>query len=121
MVEVKEITPGKIKLGGIHFADGEKVQKVMDICHKYKHMYKDGYPCGRKTRKESKKRYKKWAECPEICFTYLVSDDNEGHYLTIHALVSDTDSLLKKYTEEEIEYFRQMYTQDVADEIVKTI
>lgn len=120
MVEVLEMTPAHIKLGGVHFVDGEKVQKIMDICHKYKHMYKEGYPCGRKTRKESKKRLKKWDKCPEICFTYLVSDDNAGHHLMIYVLVSDIESLLKKYTEQEIDYWRQMYIQDVADEIIKT-
>ena len=118
MVELKKISPSVIELTGVNFADGEKVQQIMDICHKYKHLYKEGYPYGRKTRKAMGKRLKKWVDCPEICFTYLVTDDNAGHHLAIHVLVSDTESLLKRYSPSEIEYYRQMYTQDVANEIV---
>ena len=121
MIEILEITPSIIKLAGVSFTDGERVQMIMSICHKYKHMYKDGYPLGRKGRKALGKRLKKWADCPEICFTYLITDDNQGHYLAIHVLVSDTEELLKRYTEAEIEYYMQMYVQDVANEIVATI
>ncbi len=121
MVEIKKITPSTIELTGVKINEGDKVQKIMDICHKYKHMYKEGYPYGRKTRKELKKRLKKWQECPEICFTYLVTDDNEGHHLTVHVLVSYTETLVKRYTEKEIEYYRQLYTQSVADEIIATL
>lgn len=121
MVEIVSITPSRIKLKGITISDGEKVKKIMDICHEYKHMYKDGYPYGRKTRKLMGKRLKKWTDCPQICFTYLVTDDNEGHYLAIHVLVSDTEELLKRYTEQEIEYYMQMYVQDVANKIIATM
>lgn len=121
MVEIIEITPSIIKLKGVNFGDGVRVEKIMEICHKYKHLYKDGYPYGRKTRKAMKQRLKKWADCPGICFTYLVTNDNEGHFLEIHVLVSDKESLLQKYTEQEIEYFMQMYTQGIADEIVEQI
>ena len=121
MVEIISITPSSIELSGVRISDGEKVQQIMDICHKYKHLYKDGYPYGRKTRKELKKRLKKWADCPEICFTYLITDDTEGHYLAIHVLVSYTEALVKKFTETEIEYYKQMYTQSVAEEIIQTL
>ena len=121
MVEIIEITPSMIRLKGVNFTDGERVEKIMEICHKYKHLYKDGYPCGRKTRKEKKYRFRKWAQYPGICFTYLVTNDNEGHFLEIHILVSDKETLLKKYTEQDIEYYMQMYTQGVADEIIGTI
>lgn len=121
MVEITKITPSSIELKNISIADGEKVQKIMDICHKYKHLYKEGFPCGRKTRKETKKRMKKWMNCPEICFTYLITNDTKDHNLAIHVLVSNTEDVRKRYSESEIEYFMQMYTQDVADEIVATI
>ena len=118
MIEIARITPSSIELKGVKFSDGETAQKIMDICHKFKHLYMEGYPCGRKTRKNAKKRYKKWVDCPEICFTYLVTNDNASHNLAIHVLVSDIQSLLKRYTEKEIEYYIQMFTQDIADEVI---
>lgn len=124
MAEIVRITPSTIELREINFKDdGEKVQKIMDIAHRFKHLYLEGYPCGRKTRKESKKRYKKWSDCPEICFTYLVTNDNTAtpNNLIIRVLVSDVEHLIEKYTQEEIDFYTQMYTQDVADEIVRTI
>lgn len=121
MVEVIKITPTSIKLEGISFRDGEKVEKIMEICHKYKHMYKDGYPCGRKARKESGIVYKKWGKCPKICFAYLITNDNRSHNLEIDIVVHDVESLLKRYTLKEVEHFTQLYAQDVADEIMATI
>lgn len=118
MIEIVEITPSSIELKGVRFKEGEKVQKIMDICHKYKHLYKEGYPCGRKTRKKQEEQATKWKNCPEICFTYLVTDDNAKHHLMIRVLVTRTKALLKRYSENEIEYFMQMYTQNVADEII---
>ena len=123
MVEITKIDSSTIELRGISIADGEKVKTIMDICHEYKHLYMEGYPCGRKTRLKNKKRIKKWAECPKICFTYLVTNDTKNHNLAIKILVSDTQNLKKIYSDREIEYYMQMYTQDVADRIIanKTI
>ena len=118
MIELVEITPSTIELKGVNFKDGEKVQQIMDICHKYKHLYKEGYPCGRKTRKKQKRQTERWVDCPEICFTYLVTNDNAKHHLVIHVLVSHKKSLFKKYSEDKIGYFMRMYTQNVADEII---
>lgn len=118
MIEIVEITPSTIELKGINFKDGEEVQQIMDICHKYKHLYKEGYPCGRKTRKKQEQQTERWVDCPEICFTYLITNDNAKHHLVIRVLVSCTKSLLKKYNETEIEYFMQMFTQNIADEII---
>lgn len=121
MVEIASISPSIIELRGVKFEEGEKVQKIMDICHKFKHLYLEGYPCGRKTRKEKGLKLKRWGKCPGICFTYLVTNDNKSHNLAIHVLVSDVQSLLKKYSQDKIDYFTQMYTQDVADEIVNIL
>lgn len=121
MVEIASISPSIIELRGVRFEEGEKVQKIMDICHKFKHLYLEGYPCGRKTRKEKDLKLKRWGKCPRICFTYLVTNDNKSHNLAIHVLVSDVQSLLKKYSQDQIDYFTQMYTQDVADEIVNIL
>lgn len=116
MIEIAAITPSSITLKGIEPYDYAGVEKIMDICHKYKHMYNDGYPCGRKARKKLGKRLKKWAYCPEICFVYLLKQSDES--LIIRILVSDYEGLLKKYSIEEIEHYRQMFTQNIADEIM---
>ena len=121
MVEITKTTPSTIKVKNIGIADGNKVQMIMNICHKYKHLYKEGFPCGRKTRKTCRQRIEKWANCPEICFTYLITIDAENHNLTIGILVSDLENLRKRYTEREIEYHTQMYVSDIADEILATI
>ncbi len=120
MVKITRITPSTIELKGIHFgSDGDKIDTIMDICHRFKHIYKDGYPYGRKTRKKRGERLEKWSKCPGICFTYLVTNDTRGHNLEIVVLVSDEEKLLERYTKEEIENYKQMYTQDVADAISK--
>lgn len=121
MVEIVKITSDGIELKGVKFEQGERVQKIMDICHKFKHLYLEGYPCGRKTRKEKNLKLKRWGKCPRICFTYLVTNDTESHNLAIHILISDVQSLLTRYTEDEIYYFTSMYTQDVADEIIHVL
>ena len=121
MVDIIKIDTSTLILKGVSIADGAKVQQIMDICHSAKHMYKDGYQQGRKTRKANKKRTKKWANSPGICFTYLITDDTEGHNLAIRVLVSDITNLRKKYTDREIEYYTQMYIQDIANQILSTI
>ena len=117
-MEVTGVTSSTIELKGISFSDGAKLEKIMDVCHKYKHLFKDGYPCGRRTRKKISQPLKKWGDCPEICFTYYLTNDNKDHHLAIQILVSDEESLLKKYTKREIEYFTQLYTQFVSDSIM---
>ena len=118
MIEIASITSTVLELKGISFNEGDKVQKILDICHKWKHMYMEGYPCGRTTRKQSKTRFKRWGSHPGICFTYLLTDDNEKHNLAIHVIISDMQKLRKKYSEREIMYYAQMYLQNVADEII---
>lgn len=108
----------EIELEGVHFKDGELVEQIMEICHKYKHLYKDGYPCGRKARKKSGIVMEKWAKCPEICFAYLITNDTKGHNLLVKILLSNWESLQKRFTSAEIDYYAQMFAQDVADEIL---
>ena len=116
MVEITSIAQTDIELKGVSFDDKDMVEDVMAICHRLKHLYMEGRPYGKKTRRKNKIRMKKWAQCPEICFVYLVSASDR---LKIHILVSDVESLLERYTQSEIDYFTQMYVQDVADEIIK--
>lgn len=117
MIKVVEVTEEKIELEGISFLDGEKVEQIMNICHKYKHMFLDGYPCGRKTRKISSEKYRKWEESPGICFTYTITDDNSCHHLMIKVFVSEEDKLLKKYSAKEILHYKELYTLRVSKEI----
>ena len=118
MIDIIKVNERSIELRGVHFKDGEVIEQIMDICHKYKHLYKDGYPCGRKTRKKDGKRVKRWTDYPGICYTYLITNDTKEHNLLIKILVSSLDALKKKYTNTEIEHFTSMYIQDVTDEIL---
>ena len=72
MVEITSITQTDIELKGVSFDDKDMVEDIMAICHRLKHLYMEGHPCGKKTRRKNKIRMKKWAQCPEICFVYLV-------------------------------------------------
>ena len=113
-----EITDSGIKLDGVSFKDdGDKIQAIMEICHRYKHLYLDGYPCGHKTRKAQGLRLKKWGECPQICFTYYATNDTDGHNLAIQVVVSDMENLQKRYTIKQIEEFRQKFLLDVSRKI----
>lgn len=102
-----------------------KINAILDICHRKKHLFKDGYEHGRKTRKALGKVTERWADCPEICFAYLLTDDFDedkrykGHndLLKISILISDETSLLKRYTREQIDDIAYKYATSVADEI----
>ena len=121
MVEIIKNTSSGIELSGVKISDGEKMEIISNVCHKWKHMFKEGYPYGRKTRKERQERLKKWSGCPKICFTYLFTDDTAGHHLAIQIFVSYTEAVIKKYSEDQIEYYKCLYTQNVADEILKEL
>ena len=118
MIEVTKVTDTSIELNGVHFKDGELVEQIMEVCHKFKHLYKDGYPCGRKARLKKGERTEKWDKSPGICFTYLITNDTKGHHLSINVLVSNVEQLREKYPDVVIMYFLQMYLQDVADGIM---
>lgn len=117
-IAIKEIAPFTLVLQGANFNDQKKVQRVMDACHKHKHLFMEGYPCGRKTRKKMGGRMKKWPDYPGICFTYLVTA-GKNDTLTVRVLVSSVEDLLTKYTRGEIGYYVQMYLQGVAEEIIE--
>ena len=112
-----EIEPFMLTMKGISFSDNETVQTIMDVCHKNKHLYMEGFPCGRKTRKKIKKKFERWAECPGMCFTYLVTSKAENS-VTIRVLVSSVEELLGRYTRREILYYVQMFLQGIADEVL---
>ena len=115
MIKIANIEPTIIELEGVKRTD-EKFQKIMDIFHTTKHKYLHGYPSGRKTRKKNGERLEKWIDCPGICFSYTLTDDT-AHDLAIRILVSDPKKHQERYTQKEIEYFAQMFTQDIADSI----
>ena len=120
LVEIKEIQKSTIKLTGISFKDSEAIQKITEVCHHYKHMYRDGYPVGRKTRKKTGKRFYRWTDCPEISFTYLIMPDTSGQSsVKISIYVSDIEETEKKYSKEEISYFMNMFVQNIADGILQ--
>ena len=119
MIEIAKITNSSIELKGVSFSDGEKIQEILEICHRTKHMYLEGYPCGRKTRLANKQRLKKWSDYPGICFTYVTTNDNKEHNVEIRILASNMEKLLERYTKKQIEYYSQKYIQDVANEIAK--
>lgn len=118
-MEIRKISNTTIELSGVDINSKAEIEQILKACHKIKHLYLEGYPCGRKTRKKNNLKLKKWAKCPEICFVYLVTPLGDG--LIIRVLVSDLVSLKKRYTDDEINYFASMYIQNVADEITKEI
>ncbi len=120
MVEIVKIGASSIELKGVAFKESDKVQQILDICHRFKHLYMEGFPCGRKTRRENNLKLKKWAACPKITFTYIVTPPYSEN-MTINILVSDLQDLRKRYTQTQIEYFTAMFVQGIADEIIRTV
>ena len=116
MVKIKELTPRTIELKGINVNDEEAIEKILSICHKHKHRYKDGHNSGKEAR-EDPKNLKRWSGCPGVCFVYLIGEGKEQDTIIIRAMVSHHNSI-KKFTEVELDHFRQLYTQDVADEVI---
>ena len=121
MFEIAKMDSTSVEFKGITFKEGDKVQKIMDICHSWKHMFLEGYPCGRKTRNKLEKRPKKWADAPGVCLTYLVTNDNESHHLKLAILIGNEELLKRQYNKKELAYFVQMYLQRVTDEILKAL
>ena len=100
---------------------------IAKICHEQKHLFKDGYRHGRKTRKQLGAKTDRWEGCPEICFTYLITDDFDEHkefpehsgFLKIEILVSDWNNLLVRYTHEQVDGYAYMFAMSIADKIRK--
>lgn len=124
---IKNTIPKVVKISGeeIIIRGLRLSNSISKICHEQKHLYKEGYRCGRKTRKQMGKRTKKWEDCPEICFTYLFTDDFDedkeygahNGFLKIKILVSDRESLRKKYSNDEIAEYAYKFALSIADRI----
>lgn len=123
--EIVKVSKEEIIIRGL----SSKMSKIAEICHEQKHLYKEGYRCGRKTRKKIGEKTEKWEDCPEICFTYLLTDDFDenkkykGHngFLKIKILTSDRQSLLEKYSKVEIDDYAKQFAESIADEITMQI
>ena len=115
-IEIVEITPFILKLKGVGFNEIDKIRHIETVCHKYKHLFMEGFPCGRKTRKQLGIRMKRWQDYPGICLTYLVTP-KENNTATVRVLVSSVEKLLSRYTRSEIGYFVQMFLQYIAEEV----
>ncbi|MBR6505558.1 hypothetical protein IKT18_01815 [Candidatus Saccharibacteria bacterium] len=116
-IEIVEITPFVLRFKGVGFNEVEKIMYIESVCHKYKHVFMEGFPCGRKTRKRLGARMKRWQDYPGICLTYLVTP-RENNTATVRVLVSSVEKLLSRYTRSEVGYFVQLYLQYVAEEVV---
>ena len=125
-VSIAKVSPEEIVLWNVSMA---KMNLVAEICHEQKHLFKDGYRHGRKTRKKDGKPTKRWEGCPEICFTYLITDDFDEHkefaehagFLRIEILVSDWENLMIRYSREQIEAYAYMFAMRIADNIKKRL
>lgn len=107
-----------INIDGIDI-NAEAIEKVMNICHKYKHLYLDGYPHGRGTRKklaETGVVFKKWRNSPHICISYIIRKSSENG-LSIEAIVANKEKIKNKYSDEELRLFLYNWQQDVAENI----
>ncbi len=114
-IEVKEITPFICDLTiGAKF-EPEAREKIEKVCHKYKHIFMEGYPCGRKTRKKLGIRLER-QQNPGICLTYLVTSN--GGSATVRILVSSVEEALKRYTRREILWFVQDFMQSLTEELI---
>ena len=133
MPSIVQVNHKSIILEGIDMFDKPLVEEILKICHRYKHLYLEGYKAGRKTRKAEGDMTEKWADCPEICITYtlmpcteIFEEENnftpKGNtsYLEIRNFVSEEEKLsLTRMTADEIIYWRNRFTNDIADDIEK--
>ncbi len=122
MLEISEVKittyPEAITTFASRLSNEEK-EFVLNICHKHKHMYLDGYPHGKKTRRKLRKQggieYDKWADSPEIDIVYYLSQKDER--TEIIAIIGNLTDHAKRYTERELELFLQNWQQSVIEEI----
>lgn len=114
-IEVKEITPFICDLTIGAREETEAREKIEKVCHKYKHIFMEGYPCGRKTRKQLGIRLER-QQNPGICLTYLVTSN--GGSATVRILVSSVEEALKRYTRREILWFVQDFMQSLTEELI---
>ena len=115
-IEVIEVTPFILRLKGIGRDEVEKIWFIESVCHKYKHIFMEGYPCGRKTRKKLGIRMER-QQNPGICLTYLVTPQGNDT-VTVRILVSSVEEALKRYTRREILWFVQDFMQGLTEELI---
>ena len=126
--QIVEVNDKSIIVKGLSMKDdGGIIQKIMDICHRTKHLYKDGYECGHKTRSKTGKRHAYWEDCPHICIVYLITNDMDYEtgfkkdpnvpYLKICTVISELDDLKKRLTDREISLIRQMFISEISEKV----
>ena len=118
------ITPDAIIIDGTD-KNNQARENILGVCHKYKHLYLDGYPHGKKTRRRLYDKagivYQKWEESPKICIMYrLVPDESAGKIL-IKAFIANLEETSSKYTKRELSLFLQQWQQSVADEVATLV
>ncbi|MBR2710652.1 hypothetical protein IKF02_03445 [Candidatus Saccharibacteria bacterium] len=95
----------------------ETTEKINEICIRKKKKYLSGYEHSRRTRVKLADVgvfFNKWESYPNVCITYLFK--KEGDDLIINAIIPTQPQHATK-TQQELEYWRAMWQQDVADEL----
>ena len=115
----KTLDKGIIEIETKSLTDNEK-ERILAICHKHKHLYLDGYPHGKKTRHELRKKggikYEKWIGTPQVCITYLLMPTDIG--FIIESIIGNLDETSNIYTQRELFLFMQNWQQDVVEDII---
>ena len=92
-------------------------EEILDVCSRWKNMFLFGLPHHATKRKLAAKAgiiYKKWADCPKVCISYVPVERSNGD-LIIKLLFSNTDTA--PHTEKEIDYLISLFQQDGVEEI----
>ncbi len=113
-VYVKDNDNGIVLDGGLTITAREE---ILDVCSRWKNMFQFGYPHHSAKRKLSAKAgiiYKRWADCPKVCISYLPIQRSNGD-LVIKLLFSNTSK--EPHTQKEIEYLISLFQQHVIEEI----
>lgn len=90
-------------------------EEILDICSRWKNMFLFGYPHHAEKRKLSAQAgiiYKKWADSPKVCISYIPQQLENGD-LSIKLLFSNTT----KQSDQEIVYLISLFQQHVVEEI----
>lgn len=118
----KMIEKGVITLSIANLTNESK-ETILNICHKHKHLFLDGYPHGQKTRRKLKKQggitYTKWTGSPEIDIVYYLNESND--LVNIVSIIGNQQEAREKYTNKELGLFLQNWQQYVIDDILATL
>ena len=110
------ISGANIVVSGVDI-DKEATEKINEICIRKKKKYLSGYDHSRGTRVKLADigiYFEKWDGYPNVCITYLFK--KEDNNLVINSIIP-TQPQHKNKTWQELEHWRSMWQQDVADEI----